>query len=137
MGPTYSIAAVATATAPGYWWFIAFRRVTALDVGGEYSAVTSAIAEFTPARNRGRSNGVLITFCAVCGILAGLGSIVVIPTLGLTWRYTRCSGVLSAGCGLLARRLIPESPQWLAAHDRLANADRVYARWAFSAGRCF
>jgi MFS family permease len=98
----YSITAVATAAAPGYWWFIAFRFVTALGVGGEYSAVTSAIAEVTVARNRGRSDGLVMTLWAVGGILGSLVSIVVISTLGLTWRYTVLFGALSAGYGLLA-----------------------------------
>lgn len=38
----YSVAAVATAAAPNYEIFILFRFITALGVGGEYSAVTSA-----------------------------------------------------------------------------------------------
>jgi MFS family permease len=63
----YSLAAIATATAPSNAIFVLFRFITALGVGGEYSAVTSAIAEFTPARSRGRSNGVVMTFWAVGG----------------------------------------------------------------------
>jgi len=106
----YSVAAVATATAPSYELFILFRFVTALGVGGEYSALTSAIAEFMPARHRGRSNGLVMTFWALGGILASLVSILVISTLGLGWRYTLLFGVLSAGYGVLARRLVPESP---------------------------
>ena len=121
----YSVAAVATAAAPSYEIFILFRFITALGVGGEYSAVTSAIAEFMPARNRGRSNGLVMSFWALGGILASVVSIVVISTFGLTWRYTLLFGVVSAGYGLLARRLIPESPRWLASHGREDEADRV------------
>ncbi len=121
----YSVAAVATAAAPSYELLILFRFLTALGVGGEYSAVTSAIAEFMPARNRGVSNGLVMSFWAVGGILASLVSILVITTLGLGWRYTLLFGVLSAAYGLLARRLIPESPRWLAARGQLTEADAV------------
>lgn len=121
----YSLAAVATATAPSYELFLLFRFITALGVGGEYSAVTSAIAEFMPARNRGLTNGLVMTFWALGGILASLVSILVITTLGLGWRYTMLFGVISAGYGLLARRLIPESPRWLASRGQLDEADRV------------
>jgi len=121
----YSLAAVATATAPTYEIFVLFRFITALGVGGEYSAVTSAIAEFTPSRTRGRSNGVVMSFWAVGGILASLVSILVISTFGLSWRYTMLFGVISAVYGLIARRLIPESPRWLAAKGRLDEADKV------------
>lgn len=124
----YSIAAIATAMAPTYEIFILFRFITALGVGGEYSAVTSAIAEFTPARSRGRSNGVVMSFWALGGILASLVSILVISTFGLSWRYTMLFGVVSAAYGLIARRLIPESPRWLAAHGHLNEADRVVTR---------
>jgi len=121
----YSLAAVATAAAPTYEVFIFFRFLTALGVGGEYSAITSAIAEFTPKRSRGLSNGLVMSFWALGGILASLVSIIVISTFDLSWRYTLLFGVVSAAYGLVARRLVPESPRWLASRGRLVEADAV------------
>jgi MFS family permease len=37
-----------------FWSFALFRAVTGLGIGGEYSAVNSAIDELIPARYRGR-----------------------------------------------------------------------------------
>jgi MFS family permease len=48
----YSLAAIATAASPNYAVFMIFRFLTGLGVGGEYSAVASAISEFMPAAMR-------------------------------------------------------------------------------------
>lgn len=121
----YSVPAVLTATAQNYWMFVFFRFITALGVGGEYSAVSSAMSEFMPARSRGKSNALVMNFWAVGGILASVISILVIATLDLTWRYTLLFGVVSAAYGLVARRIIPKSPRWLESKGQLAEADRV------------
>ena len=34
-------------------WFFAFRFITGMGIGGEYSAINSAIDELIPARKRG------------------------------------------------------------------------------------
>ena len=123
----YSVAAVCTAAAPNFAVFMAFRFVTALGVGGEYSAVTSAIAEFVPARNRGRTNAIVMNFWALGGILAGMVSIFFVSTLlgPEGWRYALLFGAVSAVYALWARRYIPESPRWLAAQGREREANAV------------
>ncbi len=123
----YSLAAIATAASPNYLWFMVFRFLTGLGVGGEYSAVASAIAEFMPARARGRTNALVMNFWSLGGIVAGLVSILFVSALLGThgWRFALLFGALSAGYGLYARRLVPESPRWLASEGRLEEANAV------------
>jgi MFS family permease len=123
----YSLSAVATAASPSYVVFMVFRFLTGLGVGGEYSAVASAISEFMPARVRGRTNGFVMNFWSLGGIVAGLVSILFVSALlgSHGWRFALLFGALSAGYALYARRLIPESPRWLASQGRLQEANAV------------
>ncbi len=123
----YSISALATAAAPSYGLFMVFRFLTALGVGGEYSAVASAISEFMPARGRGRTNALVMNFWSLGGVVAGLVGVLFVSTLlgSSGWRVALLFGALSAVYGLYARRLVPESPRWLASQGRLAEANAV------------
>ncbi|WP_249011918.1 MFS transporter [Conexibacter sp. DBS9H8] len=123
----YSVSALATAASPSYGVFMLFRFFTGLGVGGEYSAVCSAISEFMPARGRGRTNALVMNFWALGGIAAGLvGIVFVSAVLGTNgWRVALLFGVISALYGLYARRLVPESPRWLASQGRLEEANAV------------
>ncbi|MBA3264353.1 MAG: MFS transporter, partial [Thermoleophilaceae bacterium] len=123
----YSLAAIATAASPNYGVFMFFRLLTGLGVGGEYSAVASAISEFMPARARGRTNALVMNFWSIGGIVAGLVSILFVTALlgAHGWRYALLFGAVSAAYALYARRLIPESPRWLASQGRLDEANAV------------
>src|SRR6266568_9608043 len=49
----YLIATIATAFSFNFIWFMACRFITGSGIGGEYSAINSAIDELIPARVRG------------------------------------------------------------------------------------
>src|SRR3954470_21685156 len=52
----YIAATVATAFAPTALYFFICRFFTGMGIGGEYSAINSAIDELIPARNRGQTD---------------------------------------------------------------------------------
>lgn len=127
----YSGFTVLTGFAPGLGWVYALRFLAALGVGAEYAIINAAIAEFMPARVRGRANAVVMNFWPAGAVLAALMAYLLINqtalSVGLSWRAMFVVGGLVALVVLLFRRRIPESPRWLAARGRTADAEAVVA----------
>ncbi len=108
-----------------------FRFLAALGVGAEYAIVNAAIAEFMPARIRGRANVVVMNFWPAGAILAALLAYVILDTFAVhaatSWRYMFGLGGVLALVVLAFRRRIPESPRWLVARGRADEALRIVA----------
>lgn len=124
----YSTFAMLTALSWNFESLLSFRFVTGLGVGGEYSVVASAIAEFVPARHRGRTNAGVMNFWAIGGIAAGLAGVLFLTAFADSaagWRITLMFGGVSALFALYARRVIPESPRWLASQGRTQEANAI------------
>jgi MFS family permease len=127
----YVCATAATALSWNLFSFTLCRALTGAGIGGEYTAITSAIDELIPARIRGAAN-LMIGSTFWLGVI--LGSLVAVGSLSehvfglrLGWRIAMLSGIPIALLVLYLRRYLPESPRWLLAHGRQDEAERVVA----------
>jgi MFS family permease len=134
----YAAFTVATGLSATLSEVYAFRFLAALGVGAEYSIVNAAIAEFMPARVRGRASAVVMSFWPLGAILAALIAYVLLDGIALqaatSWRYMFVFGGLLAFVVLFFRRRIPESPRWLASRGRVDEALRILDDLEYVAG---
>ena len=125
----YLVATALTAFSWDFYSFLLFRFFTGAGIGGEYSAINSAIQELIPARLRGRIdlaiNGSFWVGAAGGALLsvALLDPHLLAPDLG--WRMAFGSGAVLGLVILYLRRFLPESPRWLMIHGRPGEAARV------------
>jgi MFS family permease len=135
---TYLAGVALTAVSWNLVSFAAFRFLTGAGIGGEYSAVNSAIDELIPARLRGRVD-LMINGSFWLGALGGSAATAIIlnPSLfayNLGWRVGFGAGALIGLVILMLRRFIPESPRWLLTHGRRTEAEAIVSEFEAELG---
>ncbi|GAB3264927.1 MFS transporter [Alteromonas gracilis] len=127
----YLVASGLAAFAPNMWVFLILRFVAGMGIGGEYSAVHSAIDELIPGKYRGRVD---LAISGTYWLGAGLGALasrfLLDPDLvdaNLGWRLAFLIGPVLGIAIIYLRRHIPESPRWMATHGRAEEAEQVVA----------
>jgi MFS family permease len=122
----YLVATVATAFSWGAYSFFVFRFLRGMGIGGEYSAINSAIDELIPARVRG---WVDLAINGSWWFGTAAGAALSLALLNPAWFAVDLGWRLAFGwerrSGLLTRRTIPESPRWLMIHGDEKQADET------------
>ena len=125
----YLVATAATSLSWNLASFALFRFLTGAGIGGEYTAINSAIQELVPARYRGWTDLVINGSFWVGAAVGAAGSIVLLdpallpPDLG--WRFAFFIGAALGLIIFFMRLWLPESPRWLMTHGRPAEASAI------------
>ena len=127
----YLVATLLTALSTNFVSFAVFRALTGAGIGGEYSAINSAIDELIPARVRGRVDLAVNSSYWMGTVLGALLSLVLLNSRliphSIGWRLCFGLGAAIGGFILFFRRHLPESPRWLLHHGRVRDAAKVVA----------
>ncbi|MGT2427327.1 MFS transporter [Amnibacterium kyonggiense] len=116
------------------WFLYLFRFIAGMGIGGEYTAINSAIDEIIPSRYRGRID-IAINGTYWGGALIGNAAYLFLlnqPALdqsGWGWRIGFFVGPVLGLIIIFLRRHVPESPRWQITHgheqEAEANVDRI------------
>jgi MFS transporter, putative metabolite:H+ symporter len=122
----YTVMSVVCAFAWDYNSLLWMRVIQGLGLGGEIPILASYIGEFAKASHRGRYGlGFQLWFSISFIFVSGI-SFFVVPYWG--WQAMFLIGALPAVIIIPARRLMPESPRWLASRGRDDEANAILTK---------
>jgi MFS family permease len=125
--------AMTALTPKGTGWIVylyATRVIAGMGIGGEYSAINSAIDEMMPARYRGRTDVWINGTYWLGAIIGTFATFLLLGSVRTSegWRVAFLVGPALAFVILFVRRNLPESPRWLITHGREAEAQQSIRR---------
>ena len=130
MGVLYVISALGCALAPSWIFFLVFRFIGGIGIGGSSVLGPVYIAELAPAKWRGRLVG-LFQINIVIGILLAYLSNAIIAHFNfglIEWRVELGVAVLPAALFLILLLTVPQSSRWLVTQNRIDEALLILTR---------
>lgn len=122
-----------SAIATSFIEILIFRLLLGVAIGADYAISPTIIAEFSPAKHRGK----LLTVNGISWFLGAAGSYAIgaalTPLGDMSWRYMFALGIIPAIFVILLRFSIPESPRWLIQQGRSDQAEASLKRIGISA----
>ncbi len=119
----FAVMSLACAFTTSYHQLFVCRFIEGIGLGGEIPVASTYISEILRADRRG---GRFLTYQIIFPVgllMAGIAGASVVPRFGWQWMFI--IGALPAIVALVMQRYCPESPRWLAAKGRLAEADTI------------
>ena len=128
---SFSVFTALLAAAPSPEVFGIFRFLAGLGLGGLIPTAATLVSEYAHTSRGSSSITFMMTGYHVGGVLTALLAIPILPALG--WRAMFVVGALPALVLVpLMLKNLPESPGFLIAHDRRAEADELAARYGIT-----
>jgi SHS family lactate transporter-like MFS transporter len=115
----YSVVGFLCAFAPNFTVLIFLRLLYGIGMGGEWGLGAALAMEKVPTERRGFFSGLLQMGYAFGYLLASVASLVVMNSLGLSWRWLFALSIIPALISLIIRYRVKESEVWEAAQDRM------------------
>ncbi len=122
----FSLMSLACMLSWGYWPLLVFRAVQGLGTGAAMPVSAVYLNELSPARNRGRFLLFYEWSFPIGRVVVALAGLAIVTRLG--WRYMFLLGGAPLLLALALPKLLPESPRWLVAKGRMAEALKAVAR---------
>src|SRR3954468_11580394 len=126
---TYLLASGIAGFSTTLWFLLIFRFIAGLGIGGEYTAINSAIDELIPAKYRGRTD-IAVNGTYWAGAMIGAAASIFLLTpdllpLHVGWRIGFFIGPVLGLIAIYLRYVLPESPRWLMTHGRNDEAEKI------------